>query len=266
MNSLEVLPVQSPPRCRELRRCGDLSLIQTWSSADPRTVQIDGRSVRSAFQKGPYGESGLMGWSASAGCNAPVTLVSCRSGFCLARRSLSFLRRLMRCFSAHDSHLVCPGIAGWGQCLHLRALAFSSYPRWYCWGWAFWPSGSPVSGPQCCDGFGERACSLSSRSDFCLARWAAEFFLCFSAQAWHLPVLGREGLASAGVGERMVGAAPALAGFPGFLAVLASLQLVVFLSLGRLTPGPVVFPTLFGRLPGPQPLAVFIRWGIFSRG
>ena len=81
-----------------------------------------------------------------------------------------------------------------------------------------------------------------------------------------LPVLFGAGLASAAVGEGRVGAAPALAGFPGSLAVLATALPVVFLSLGRLIPGPVVFPTLFGRLPGPQPPAVFIRWGIFSRG
>ena len=60
-----------------------------------------------------------------------------------------------------------------------------------------------------------------------------------------LPVLFGAGLTSAAVGERRVGAAPALAGFPGCLAVLASALPVVFLSLGRLIPGPVVFPTLF---------------------
>ena len=60
-----------------------------------------------------------------------------------------------------------------------------------------------------------------------------------------LPVLFGAGLASAAVGERRVGAAPALAGFPGYLAVLAFALPVVFLSLGRLIPGPVVFPTLF---------------------
>lgn len=49
-----------------------------------------------------------------------------RSAFALALLSASFFLRLMRWFSAQDSHLVWPGIAVREQLLHLRTALSAS--------------------------------------------------------------------------------------------------------------------------------------------
>ena len=165
---------------------------------------------------------------------APATLASCFSAFCLARRALSFLRRLMRCFSAQDSHLVWPGIAVWEQ-----RFAFARRQGGFLLSRAGPVFGRCAPGPVRQALVGPFALPACRPNTSCAFRCRPGTFRCQAEQGWGSTCIGRFGglfpvlalgaagcILSAPESGSLLGRIPcAVRAFAGFVAVYGFRQM-----------------------------------------